>query len=214
MNDRERFILELSRFMGFARPFREKSVIKASRPVEIFDFSLHDHQLNALEQIGDARINGKSTFLLVLPTGTGKTEIFIEDIVRLKKETPQLKALIIVPTRKLREQILTRLKLRLPHQYQDGCSERILDDDSADFYVQTAAYLHRHYYKIRADYFDYIVVDEAHHAVARGLRNILEHFIPDHLLGVTATPNRFDRQPLEDLFGEYEPQLSMRKKDV
>jgi superfamily II DNA or RNA helicase/SOS-response transcriptional repressor LexA len=214
MNDRERFILELSRFMGFARPFRDKSVIKISRPVETFDyredFSLHNHQLDALKQIGKSRRNGKSTFLLVLPTGTGKTEIFIEDIVRLKKETPRLKALIIVPTRKLREQTLARLKLRLPHQYQGGCSERILDDDSADFYVQTAAYLHRHYYKISADYFDYIVVDEAHHAAASGLRNILEHFIPDHLLGVTATPDRFDQQPLEDLFGEYEPQLSLK----
>ncbi len=213
MSDRERFILELSRFMGFGRPFRDKSVIKVSRSVETLDlseeFSLRDHQLNALEQIGEARRKGRSTFLLVLPTGTGKTEIFIEDIVRLKKEIPQLKALIIVPTRKLREQTLVRLKLRLPHQYQRGCSERILDDDSADFYVQTAAYLHRHYYKIRADFFDYIVVDEAHHAVANGLRNILEHFIPGHLLGVTATPDRFDQQPLEDLFGEYEPQLSL-----
>lgn len=209
MNDRERFILELSRFMGFARPFRDKPIIKVSRPVETFDFSLHDHQLNALEQIRDAREDGKSTFLLVLPTGTGKTEIFIEDIVRLKKDSPQLKALIIVPTRKLREQTLARLKLRLPQQYQGGCSQNILDDNSADFFVQTAAYLHRHYYKIKADYFNYIVVDEAHHAVARGLRNILEHFIPEHLLGVTATPDRFDQQPLEDLFGEYEPQMSL-----
>ncbi|HIP63889.1 MAG TPA: DEAD/DEAH box helicase [Deltaproteobacteria bacterium] len=216
MNDRERFILELSRFMGFARPFRDKSVVKVSRPVETFtlklseEFNLRDHQLIALDQIGDARRNGKSTFLLVLPTGTGKTEIFIEDIIRLKKDTPQLKALIIVPTRKLREQTLARLKLRLPQQYQGGCSEKIMDNDSADFYVQTSAYLHRHYYKIPADYFDYIVVDEAHHAVASGLRNILEHFIPNHLLGVTATPERFDQQPLEDLFGEYESQLSLK----
>ncbi len=68
--------------------------------------------------------------------------------------------------------------------------------DNASFWVQTAAYLHRHYYKIPADRFDYIVVDEAHHAPAQGLSKILEHFTPSQLLGVTATPERFDQQRL------------------
>ena len=87
-----------------------------------------------------------------------------------------------------------------------------LDENTADFLVQTSAYLHRHYYKIPADRFDYIVVDEAHHAAAQGLRNILEHFSPTHLLGVTATPReRFDQQSLEEISGEYEPQFSLEE---
>jgi superfamily II DNA or RNA helicase/phage repressor protein C with HTH and peptisase S24 domain len=207
MRDRERFILELSRFMGHAGPFLEKSVFKLRRSVQTF--TLKAHQQQSLDQLSEARENGRNTFLLVLPTGTGKTEIFIEDLVRLKKHDQDLKALVIVPTRKLREQTMARFKLRLPHHLQERISDDILSENTADFLVQTTAYLHRHYYKIPADRFDYIVVDEAHHAAAHGLRNILEHFIPTHLLGVTATPERFDQQCLEKIFGEYEPQLSL-----
>jgi superfamily II DNA or RNA helicase/phage repressor protein C with HTH and peptisase S24 domain len=205
MRDRERFILEIKRFMGDARPFIDKSIIRASRPV----FTLHEHQHNALEELKQARAQGQNTFLLVLPTGTGKTEIFIEDLVRMKSLSPDLRSLIIVPTRKLREQTLTRLQLRLPHKYQDQVTTDLFADDGAAFWVQTAAYLHRHYYKIPAVRFDTIVVDEAHHAPAQGLSKILEHFTPSYLLGVTATPERFDQQRLEKIFGEYEAQLSL-----
>ncbi len=207
MRDRERFILEITQFMENARPFIDKPVFKLSRQVETF--TLREHQQQSLDHLSAARKNGRTTFLLVLPTGTGKTEIFIEDIVRLKEQEPSLKALIIVPTRKLREQTQARLQLRLPPYLQGRTSVDVLNDNTADFLVQTSAYLHRHYYKIPADRFDYIVVDEAHHAAANGLRNILEHFSPRHMLGVTATPNRYDQQNLEKIFGEYEPQLSL-----
>lgn len=207
MRDRERFILELSRFMGSARPFSDKSLFKLPRPVQTF--SLQGHQQQALADLSEAREKGQRIFLLVLPTGTGKTEIFIEDIVRLKEHDPNLKVLVIVPTRKLREQTLARFKLRLPFLFQGITSIEVLNDNTADFFVQTAAYLHRHYYKIDADRFDYIIVDEAHHAPAHGLRNILEHFRPTHLLGVTATPERLDQQRLEKIFGEYEPQITL-----
>jgi superfamily II DNA or RNA helicase len=219
MRDRERFILELSRFMGQARPFLDKSIFKLSRPVQTFSlidhqkqsFSLKNHQQQSLEQLSIARENGRDTFLLVLPTGTGKTEIFIADLVRLKNNDPDLKALVIVPTSKLREQTLARFKRRLPYSFRDSTSDNILAENTADFLVQTTAYLHRHYYKIPADRFDYIVVDEAHHAAAQGMRNILEHFNPTYLLGVTATPERFDQQSLEEIFGEYEPQFSLEE---
>ena len=207
MKDRERFILEIKRFMGAARPFLSKSIIRTSRQV----FTLHEHQTGALERLNQARSQGQNTFLLVLPTGTGKTEIFIEDLVRLKKKMSSLRSLIMVPTRKLREQTLVRLQLRLPYQYRNLVSTDILTDNKADFHVQTTAYLHRHYHKIPADRFDYIVVDEAHHAPAQGLSKILEHFTPSHLLGVTATPERFDQQRLEKIFGEYETQLSLEE---
>lgn len=207
MRDRERFILELQRFLGNSRPFLDKSIVKVSHEL----FTLRNHQRDALVQLDDARKQGRHAFLLVLPTGTGKTEIFIEDLVRVRQQAGSLRALIVVPTRKLRQQILARLVLRLPPELQSSCSVDILKDEKADFFVQTSAYLHRHYYKIPADRFDYIVVDEAHHAAALGLHNILEHFTPTHLLGVTATPERFDQLRLEKIFGEYESQLSLEE---
>ena len=47
------------------------------------------------------------------------------------------------------------------------------------------------------DAFRILVVDEAHHATADSYRKILAHFRA-HILGVTATPDRGDKQPLED----------------
>jgi len=207
MADKERFILELKRFFGKSSSFLEKKIIRVSRPVKTF--SLHEHQYNALERMEEARKDGQQTFLLVLPTGTGKTEIFIEDMVRIKKRTGKLKALIIVPSRKLRDQTISRLKLRVPSSIQGCITTDVLLNPPADFCVQTTAYIHRHYYQLDATRFDYIVIDEAHHAAASGLRTILKHFSPIHLLGVTATPNRFDRQSLEEIFGEYESPLSL-----
>lgn len=203
MRDRERFILELSRFTGDARPFIDKSIFKLKRTVQTF--SLFYHQEQSLTNLAKARKSGQNAFLLVLPTGTGKTEIFIEDIARLKKKQPSLKSLIIVPSRKLREQTINRLST----QSQSSITTDLLNGTHADCIVQTTAYLHRHYYKIPSGRFDYIVVDEAHHAPAQGLRNILTHFTPTHLLGVTATPDRTDQQSLVEIFGEYEPQLSL-----
>ena len=82
MKDRERFILELAEFLGYGLPFIDKSAIKLSRK----PFTLKSHQHQALVQIEKARQKQQHTFLLVLPTGTWKTEIFINDIVRLKKK--------------------------------------------------------------------------------------------------------------------------------
>ncbi|CUP61448.1 Hef nuclease [Turicibacter sanguinis] len=42
------------------------------------------------------------------------------------------------------------------------------------------------------DYFDYIIVDEFHHAVAQNYQNIIQYFKPKFLLGLTATPERLD----------------------
>ena len=42
------------------------------------------------------------------------------------------------------------------------------------------------------DRFDYVVVDEFHHAAARSYRRVIDHFQPGFLLGLTATPNRMD----------------------
>lgn len=46
--------------------------------------------------------------------------------------------------------------------------------------------------KLPADCFDYIVIDEFHHTVTDSYRKIIDHFQPDFLLGLTATPERMD----------------------
>lgn len=58
-------------------------------------------------------------------------------------------------------------------------------------------YLNENYF--RNDYFDYIIIDEFHHAVARNYKNILKYFKPKFMLGLTATPDRLDNKDVYEL---------------
>lgn len=209
MQDREKFIQELRFFFGDSSCFLSKPSLKIERQIKTFE--LYEHQEDTLKRLKEERSRGRGTFLIVLPTGTGKTEIFIEDINRLKTEMPDLSALIIVPTRKLRDQTIERFQQRGPVL---KCSRNLFLTKTHDITVLTSAYLQRHYFKVDSSKFDYVVVDEAHHAPAVGLRRVLEHFAPLHLIGLTATPDRLDQQRLEDIFGEYESMLTIEEAIV
>lgn len=56
-----------------------------------------------------------------------------------------------------------------------------------------------------ATYYNYIVIDEAHHLVAESYRKVIEHFTPQILLGLTATPERMDGVSLKP---DFENQIS------
>jgi superfamily II DNA or RNA helicase/SOS-response transcriptional repressor LexA len=210
MLDREKFIQELKLFFGDPKKFKPSSWLKFKRTGEVQTIQLHTHQLEGLMHLEKQRRAGQNRFLIVLPTGIGKTEIFIKDIARLKDAKPDLKALVMVPTRNLRRQTIDRMIKRIPeYKAVVGSDSDYSPDSGKEIIVQTYATMHRNYYALAQDCFDYIVVDEAHHAVAHGLRRVIEHFTPQHLLGVTATPNRLDQKNLEEIFGEYESMLSL-----
>ena len=60
-----------------------------------------------------------------------------------------------------------------------------------------AEYLSEQYFA--TDYFDYIVIDEFHHAVNEQYRRIVDYFKPQFLLGLTATPERMDGRNIYEL---------------
>ncbi len=57
------------------------------------------------------------------------------------------------------------------------------------------------YESLPADYYDYIVVDEFHHAAAPTYQKLLNYFKPRILLGLTASPERMDGKSILDYFG-------------
>jgi len=206
MQDAERFIEEMRDFFGPVGNFRQTPHYLASRQLDVLQ--LMEHQAEALDKIQEDRNAGRNAFLLLLPTGTGKTEIFIEDFRRLKVTIPPMNGLILVPTSPLRAQVIERLALRLP-EYKHGTAFQ--DRNAlAGFMVQTYQYMIRHFEDFKSDAFDYIVVDEAHHAAAPGLKTVIEHFHPGTLIGATATDKRLDAKPLEEIFGVYETGLSLQ----
>jgi hypothetical protein len=207
MRDPERFIEEMRRFFGPGAGFRTLPTYMAHRPVGTF--RLMEHQEDAVIRLEAERKAGRSAFLIELPTGTGKTEVFLEDYRRQKALDPCHNGLILVPTTRLREQTLARLAVRLPGM-RHGCDYQPPSPDHG-FMVQTFQHMIRHFEDYKGDAFRYVVVDEAHHAMASGLRSVLEHFDPATLVGLAATPERFDMRPLVEIFGTHETPLSLKE---
>jgi len=207
MRDADRFIEEMRRFFGPAEDFLNVPRYMASRSVSTFE--LMEHQEDALDWLARERQAGRRSYLIELPTGTGKTEVFMEDFRREKERDRLLNGLIMVPTTKLRDQTLERLAVRVPGLRHAGDYQPPLPESG--FMVQTYQHMIRHFQDYAPDAFRYVVVDEAHHAMAPGLRSVLEHFDPVDIVGLTATPDRHDLKPLAEVFGRHETRLTLRE---
>ena len=163
-------------------------------------FQLYEHQKITLAEIQKKRHEGIKTFLAVFPTASGKSKIVEEDIESYARGFCCFKALILAPN----TAIIEDWKKRIEH------IECRID-------VVSYSYMERHYFEYPADYYDYICVDEAHHAVAPMLKRVIQHFSPGFLIGLTATDERLDHKKLESVFGNYEIHLSLEEamnKDI
>lgn len=149
----------------------------------------HEVQVRALEALRTTRAAGYSAGLVVLATGLGKTWLSAFDT-----QAPEFKRVLFVAHR---DEILTqavdtyrscRPTARLG-RYTGA--EKDVDADVVFASIQTLGRA-AHLEKFAADHFDYIVIDEFHHAAARTYRKLIDHFTPKFLLGLTATPERTD----------------------
>jgi len=206
MADNEKFIQELKYFFGDPTCFNSTPHFKSLRSLKTF--KLAEHQHDALAYIDSLREQGRNTFIIVLPTATGKTEIFIEDFYRQLQRNHEFKALVMVPRKALKQQTIDRF---ISRHSELAVGEDFYFKNKQQVCVQTYAYLLRHYHKLDSKMFDYIVVDEAHHAQANGLKKILEYFQPNNLLGFTATDERLDQKQLEEIFGQYETRMTLKE---
>ncbi len=147
----------------------------------------HEVQAEALTALRATRAKGYGAGLVVLATGLGKTFLAAFDSVSA------VRVLFVAH----REEILTqamaafravRPRARLGRYSGD---EKDPEADIVFASVQTLA-RNAHLSRFDPSAFDYIVVDEFHHASAATYRRIIGHFQPGFLLGLTATPDRSD----------------------
>ena len=159
-------------------------------------FELYEHQRDTLQKIHEQREQGVYSFLVVFPTASGKSRIIEEDLATFIEEKPGRSALIMAPSKVIVDDWKNRAKAAWP-EYQDHVC------------ITTYAYMMRHFRDYKKDHFDYIVVDEAHHAVSPVLKRVIQYFTPEFLIGLTATDQRPDHLKLETVFGNYETELSL-----
>ncbi len=153
--------------------------------------------LAAVEQDWNA---GYRRVLLVLPTGCGKTIVFskiIENQIRMGR-----RCLILAHRGELLEQAADKLfqvaRLR--------CAvEKAEESCLGSWYMAVVGSVQSLQRESRLarfpkDYFDVIVIDEAHHVLSDGYQRVLSYFSAANVLGVTATPDRGDMRNLGQYF--------------
>jgi superfamily II DNA or RNA helicase len=163
---------------------------------------LKPHQIAAKTAILEKLDQGVGTQLAVLPTGTGKT--FLASSVSEGFE----RTLFIAHRDELISQTVKTVQ-RVSPDRQIGYVVQGQHEIEAPFVVGMVQTLANRLPQIPPDWFDLIVIDEAHHACAKTYRTVAEHFKPRLLLGLSATPERSDGADLSHLFSEISFQMTL-----
>ncbi|SHN57187.1 Helicase conserved C-terminal domain-containing protein [Butyrivibrio hungatei DSM 14810] len=171
----------------------------------IVDVNPYPYQQQILDRISAEReIHGRYKNLIVAATGTGKTVIAALDYRRFCKENPNQKNRILFVAHReeiLKQSLATfRAVLKNPNFGELFVGNNKPESlDNLFVSIQTVA-SQKLYVILEEDYYDYIVVDEFHHAAAPTYQGLLSKFTPKVLLGLTATPERMDGKSILDYF--------------
>lgn len=168
-----------------------------------------DYQQEILEKLDVERnVHGHFRNLVVAATGTGKTVIAAFDFKRYREAHPDCHFLFIAHRQEILHQAMQTFRIVLddpnfgsiwdgnnePSNYQHVFASK----DTLRNRVDTL--------QLRADYYDYMVVDEVHHIVAPTYVKLMTCFKPQILLGLTATPERTNEQ--EDITAFFDGHIS------
>lgn len=174
----------------------------AGEPLEVEDEPLgpalpDEVQREALDALADTRADGNAAGLVVLATGMGKTFLGAFDSAEFSRVLfVAHREEILKQARRTFRRVRPRASLGFYHGGEKSPGADILFAS-----VQTLGQP-AHLEAFAPDAFDYLIVDEFHHAHADTYRRLLEHFEPRFLLGLTATPERTDGGDLLALCGE------------
>ncbi|MHB1731325.1 MAG: DUF3427 domain-containing protein [Leptospirillum sp.] len=160
-----------------------------------FDISPYPFQERILEALDRERLNGRKKNLVVAATGTGKTVVAAFDFRRFYEQKKRQSRFLFVAHRvEILEQAMATFRniLREPTFGEilgGGHEPSRLDHLFCSTGMLSSRKLQD---QLKSDFYDFIVIDEVHHAPAGSYRLLFDYFSPEILLGLTATPERMD----------------------
>ena len=168
---------------------------EADLPVQMGQtIELRDYQQEAIENLKKVRDDGKTIALLYHATGVGKTITAATDAKAVGGRT-----LFLVNALKLASQAKDTFARVWPEatlgEYTGGQK-----DVSQTVIFATVQSISKDLEKFSPTAFDYLIVDECHHAAANTYQKIFTYFHPKFILGLTATPERSDGEDMLELF--------------
>lgn len=186
----------------------ERQINDINAPEYVSRFIRKNHQIRVLDQLRFEReVKNSYKNLIVAATGTGKTAIsafdfkdFRKEFIKRERREPRL--LFIVH----RMKILKQARFTYRSVLVDGNFGQLWVGDyrpdsrsdlsSLFVSIQTFNSNKETFERLGEDYYDYIVIDEAHHSQADSYRILFSLFKPKILIGLTATPERMDGKSL------------------
>ena len=175
-----------------AMPLASDSAASASRPRIV----PNKMQQSALEALSVLHGREEPRALLVSATGSGKTYLSALDVERQRPG----KVLFVAHRQRILSASLHSYERVLGDAYRYGLLAGDKRPGDATCVFAMVETLRRRLDEYAPDAFDYIIIDEAHRAGALGYREILDHFTPRFVLGMTATPSRTDGYDVYSLF--------------
>ena len=173
--------------------------------VYTMDITPYSYQQEILDKLeAERKVRGYTRNLVVAATGTGKTVISALDYKRFRKQNPDkpCRLLFVAHREEILKQSLYTFRAVLKdanfgEMFVGSYKPESIDNlfisiqtfNSQDFTAKTAQ-----------DFYDYIIVDEFHHAAAPTYQKLLAYYQPRILLGLTATPERMDGKSILPYF--------------
>lgn len=168
-----------------------------------FDIKPFPYQKEILEKLEVERtVHNRYRNLLVAATGTGKTVISAFDYKNFRSNNKSSRLLFVAH----RKEILQQAKATFQGVLKDNNFGELwvdgIEPNSNEYLFVSVQTLNNRLkdLKLSPDYYDFIILDEAHHGSASSYRPFLNYFKPTILLGLTATPERMDNENILDDF--------------
>ena len=171
--------------------------------MDIHPYSYQQEILDKLE--AERTVHGYTRNLVVAATGTGKTVISALDYKRFRKQNPDKPCRLLFVAH--REEILKQSLYTFRAVLKDANFGELFvgnyKPESIDnLFLSIQTFNSQSFIeKTAPDFYDYIIVDEFHHAAAPTYQKLLNYYHPCILLGLTATPERMDGKSILPYFG-------------
>lgn len=180
--------------------------LEGGKPAYTFDILPYSYQQEVLDKLeAERNVRGNFRNLVVAATGTGKTVISAFDYKRFCRENPQSPCRLLFVAH--REEILKQSLYTFRGVLKDANFGEMFvgaykPESIEHLFISIQTFNSQDFTeKTRPDFYDYIIVDEFHHAAAPTYQKLLTYYKPKILLGLTATPERMDGKNILEYFG-------------
>lgn len=205
-NDREFEYYAEDQRERLARALKAEKYYDANNPeLYTMDIAPYSYQQEILDRLEAERtVRGYTRNLVIVATGTGKTVISALDFKRFRKQNSgkPCRLLFVAHREEILKQSLYTFRAVLKDANFGELFVGSYKPESVDnLFLSIQTFNSQGFTdKTTPDFYDYIVVDEFHHAAAPSYKKLLEYYQPKVLLGLTATPERMDGKSILPYF--------------